>query len=285
MKGGCEIGRKNEPKGGCKVGKKLKFKVNKPAAKPAPKKLKFKVNKPVAKPAPKKLKIKINKPVVKKLESQLSKVTGLSNAEANKMNPTQLFGMLPTELRTMITTPSKRGGGVSIGSYTSAEFKNDLEKIYKIEFPRGRFGSANANKELNSMARQFLDMAGRKLKRGTNYKNIKLSTSLDRKKLRNIVEESMAISKKQAAKALASKASSKVVDRAEDEKRTRSKLKIGQTIRPDAISFYGDDATRELVHERLGEKGKIVKFTATGVSIKMDDGKMRSIKYNRAKHL
>tara|TARA_R110000772_G_scaffold117112_1_gene222446 strand:- start:401 stop:1090 length:690 start_codon:yes stop_codon:yes gene_type:complete len=116
MKGGCEIGRKNEPKGGCKVGKKLKFKVNKPAVKPAPKKLKFKVNKPAVKPAPKKLKFKVNKPLAKKPESQLSKMTGLSRAEANKMDPAQLFGMLPKELGKMVLQPSRRGGGVSVGT-------------------------------------------------------------------------------------------------------------------------------------------------------------------------
>lgn len=116
-KGGCKIGRKEEPKGGCKVGKKkLTFKIKKKvAAEPKPKKMNFIIKKKVVEEVvPKKVrKFKITP---KAKPSELKRVSGLTRAQANAMSPLELFGKLPSSLRGMVATPSKRGGGVSIGT-------------------------------------------------------------------------------------------------------------------------------------------------------------------------
>ncbi len=103
--------------------KPIKFKVVKPKPKPTPKmeekkkKIKFVVKKKEEPaPAPKKKPIKFK--VVKKKEepkpkpkpiSELQRVAGLSKEEANKMNPAELFGKLPVELRKKILDPKETG--------------------------------------------------------------------------------------------------------------------------------------------------------------------------------
>jgi len=88
------------------------------------KRIKFKVVEPKTKPKPKmpqkKKKIKF---VVKKKEepkasigsnvaddiSELERFTGVSKEKANKMNPAELFGKLPSELRLKILRPKETG--------------------------------------------------------------------------------------------------------------------------------------------------------------------------------
>ena len=69
------------------------------------KKYKFKVVK--KKEPPKKIKFKVKKK--KEPTPELKKFTGLSKADANKLDPAKLFGMLPAELRKNILTPKNTG--------------------------------------------------------------------------------------------------------------------------------------------------------------------------------
>lgn len=105
-KGGCKIGRKKEPKGGCKVGKKKE-------TKPVEKKRKFNVKpaKPKAPAKPKKIKFNVKKlPPKKELVSELTKFTGLTKTEANKLSPEKLFGMLPSAIGKKILTSGTKVG-------------------------------------------------------------------------------------------------------------------------------------------------------------------------------
>ena len=73
---------------------------------PAPKK-----KAPKKKAAPKK---KIPKAAIAKAKTELEKRTGLTKAQANKLSPTELFGMLPPEIRRMILDPKITG--VKVGN-------------------------------------------------------------------------------------------------------------------------------------------------------------------------
>ncbi len=287
-KGGCKIGRVGEsPKGGCKVGKKKivirrKKKVDENTAKktasstmikPAPKKIKITIKKKVVAPAPKK-KIKIK--VKKNKTPELTAITGLTTRQAKAMSPAELFGKLPKELGQMVLQPSKRGGGPTVAGYTKNEFINDLERLYKKEFPRGRIGSSNATKQINRYARSLIGMVGFNFKTGRSYKTIKLPDSLDRKKLNSLIKEKIGVERTKPDNSSS---------RAEAEKKTRAKFKIGQSIFPNKKSYSGDDFTRPLLNTVVGDKGKIVKFTTTGMSNKMENGRMRNIKYNKAQNL
>ena len=73
---------------------------------PAPKKIPA----PKKKAAPK----KIPAAAIAKAKTELEKRTGLTKAEANKLSPTELFGMLPPEIRRMILDPKITG--VKVGN-------------------------------------------------------------------------------------------------------------------------------------------------------------------------
>lgn len=149
MKGGCEIGKKSG-QGGCKTGKKKKkgpatkpkteatklkglkvklegkkkelvklqeMKRSRDEAKPKPK-IKFKVvKKEVKKPVKKKIKFKIKPAELPELKA----ITGLTKAQANKLEPAVLFGMLPKELAKDIVLNPK-ATGVKVG-------KNPRKKV------------------------------------------------------------------------------------------------------------------------------------------------------------
>jgi len=62
---------------------------------------------------------------------ELKAITGLSKAEANKLKPEELFGLLPKELSQMVLQPSKRGGGVKVGQMDIKDFTlDDFEEVY-----------------------------------------------------------------------------------------------------------------------------------------------------------
>ena len=155
--GGCKTGRAGETKGGCKVGKKkLTFKIVKKKATAPPKpKMKF-IIKPKTKAPPKKK--FIIKPKAK--PSEIKRVSGVSRAQALKLSPLELFGKLPVALRGMIATPSKRGGGVQVG--TPLKFNPSAGILRLGQYNnRGRESigdiinsqRANLRKQLNRMLR------------------------------------------------------------------------------------------------------------------------------------
>ena len=63
--------------------------------------------------------------------SQLTKMTGLSRADANKMDPAQLFGMLPSGVKQMALIPSQRGGGPKVARASTEELVERYEKNRK----------------------------------------------------------------------------------------------------------------------------------------------------------
>ena len=129
--GGCKTGKVGEPKGGCKVGKKkLTFKIVKKKA-PAKPKMKF-IIKPKAPPPKPKMKF-IIKPKPK--PSEIKRVSGVSRAEALKLSPLELFGKLPADLRGMIATPSKRGGGVQIARKSTPDLLAEWWKFRQFPSP------------------------------------------------------------------------------------------------------------------------------------------------------
>lgn len=144
MKGGCEIGKKSG-QGGCKTGKKKKVKAppkiaaaikarklkaaepKKAEKKPKPK-IKFKVvKKEVKKPMKKKIKFKIKPAELPELKA----ITGLTKAQANKLDPAVLFGMLPKELaKDIVLKPSVTG--VKVGTQSLEDVQSRLKKAREI---------------------------------------------------------------------------------------------------------------------------------------------------------
>lgn len=113
------------------VKKKIEPKKKPVKKKKMPTKLNIVKSKPKAKARPKKLNILPNKKVqaivTPKVEShpEMTAITGLTQSEANAMNPMALFGMLPLELARMVMTPSLRGGGVKVGETPVNKFTLD----------------------------------------------------------------------------------------------------------------------------------------------------------------
>ena len=175
MKGGCEIGKKSG-QGGCKTGKKKKkgpatkpkteatklkglkvklegkkkelvklqeMKRSRDEAKPKPK-IKFKVvKKEVKKPVKKKIKFKIKPAELPELKA----ITGLTKAQANKLEPAVLFGMLPKELAKDIVLNPK-ATGVKVGKDSSKkEMSEKSIKAKKLSMP----GGAIYEKELEKL--------------------------------------------------------------------------------------------------------------------------------------
>lgn len=137
-KGGCKIGRKDEPNGGCKVGKKkLTFKIKKKvAAEPKPKKMNFIIKRKVVEEVVP-TKVRKFKITPRAKPSELKRVSGLTRAQANAMSPLELFGKLPSSLRGMIATPSKRGGGVPIARKSTPTLMAELKKFGQFPYPDG----------------------------------------------------------------------------------------------------------------------------------------------------
>ncbi len=179
-KGGCKTGRKKEPKGGCKVGKKKetkpvekkvklkvvpkgtfdlrrlqleaeknekdaknkidlkkrKFIVRKNMAEVKKKQRKFNVKKP------KQVKFNVKKlPPKKEIVSELTKFTGLTKTEANKLSPEKLFGMLPVELRKNILSPSETGQKVGVAPPLSEAQTQTLLNLFNMIYSTDGFRS------------------------------------------------------------------------------------------------------------------------------------------------
>jgi len=110
-----------------KDGKIMKAKVKaKPKEEPKKKPIKFKVK---AKPAPKKKPIKFNV----KPKAEPKNEYGLTKAQANKLNPLELFGMLPQELRKKILTPKTTGVKVAKDTINAEDLQGgDLDPNNEI---------------------------------------------------------------------------------------------------------------------------------------------------------
>ena len=115
--------------------KPIKFKVVKPKKEPEkPKKkkpIKFKVvkKKEEEKPKPKK---KMKFKVVKKKpdpEKEIKRVAGVTKAQANKMDPAELFGKLPVELRKKVLNPKETGVKVASSKITPKDLLDLVKKM------------------------------------------------------------------------------------------------------------------------------------------------------------
>ena len=74
---------------------------------------------------------KLSAAAVARAKTELAK-TGLTRAEANKLSPTELFGMLPVELRRIILDPKQTG--VKVGNrmlWKDFDIRNDNEDYYE----------------------------------------------------------------------------------------------------------------------------------------------------------
>lgn len=168
----CIDEKKTKPKPKFKINKRTPAPAPAPAPAPVVKKKKIVIRK---QEGPRNLKkgfgIRSGAPTVqapaKAAPSQLTKMTGLPRADANKMDPAQLFGMLPTELRKTVLT-----SGTKVGRMSKADVIKSLEEIYRIPFPRGKIGSGNADRYINRLAKYVVVIASdKRLKKGSNYRN------------------------------------------------------------------------------------------------------------------
>lgn len=317
-KGGCKIGKKNPET--TKTSKQLedettKKKIEKPKAKKVKAKAKAKMPKTlriketvatgvnrskaekkariVAKvlklgkeQVAKKQKTKKDYTAPKKLRTELLDSFGLTNAEANKMDPTKLFGMLPPEIGQMILTPSLRGGGVQVARHplsTDADFKEVFQKIYKLRVKRGNVNSKAAIKDITDMVNSFYrEVLKKRIKRGRRYTEFNILEDLQRSgKLeagRKYLLADFEKAKVNFAERDAEKAKAKTAGIEYDADEVKRRFKVGQLLIGQSRFIDSGDATR---------KGKflakpnftIVKFTPKGVSIKSKEGKITSISY------
>ena len=138
--------------------KKLNFIIKKKEVVKPKRKLNFIIKKKEAVKPVRKLNFKINPKRGKVKQGELTRVSGLSRAEANAMSPLELFGKLPSALRGMIATPSKRGGGVTVGTPLKFNPNSGLLRLGQYnnrgkEFIGAIINSQRANlrKQLNRM--------------------------------------------------------------------------------------------------------------------------------------
>ena len=104
--------------------KKRKFIVRKNMAEVKKNQRKFNVKKP------KQVKFNVKKlPPKKEIVNELTKFTGLTKTEANKLSPEALFGMLPTELRKNILSPNETGTKVGVAPPLSEDQTKTLLKL------------------------------------------------------------------------------------------------------------------------------------------------------------
>jgi len=80
---------------------------------------------------------------------ELKAITGLSKAEANKLKPEELFGLLPKELSQMVLQPSKRGGGVKLGHINIKDFTLDDFEDIKPDYLRNSVSNTNESMMFN----------------------------------------------------------------------------------------------------------------------------------------
>jgi len=80
---------------------------------------------------------------------ELKAITGLSKAEANKLKPEELFGLLPKELSQMVLQPSKRGGGVKLGHINIKDFTLDDFEDIKPDYLRNSVTNTNESMMFN----------------------------------------------------------------------------------------------------------------------------------------
>ena len=132
----CIDEKKTKPKPKFKINKRTPAPAPAPAPAPVVKKKKIVIRK---QEGPRNLKkgfgIRSGAPTVqapaKAAPSQLSKMTGLSRAEANKMDPAELFGMLPSGVKQMALIPSQRGGGPKVARASTEDLVERYEKNRK----------------------------------------------------------------------------------------------------------------------------------------------------------
>lgn len=111
-----------------KISKAIKKKKIKVVKKPMTEKQK-KVSKAI-----KEKKVKVKTKPKKITLPELKAITGLSKAEANKLNPEELFGLLPKELSQMVLQPSKRGGGVKVGQMNIKDYTLEDYEEFNRDF-------------------------------------------------------------------------------------------------------------------------------------------------------
>ena len=115
--------------------KKRKFIVRKNMAEVKKKQRKFNVKKPKKQ---RKFNVVKKLPPKKVIVSELTKFTGLTKTEANKLSPEALFGMLPTELRKNILSPSETGQKVGVAPPLSlSQTKTLLNLLNMIYYTDG----------------------------------------------------------------------------------------------------------------------------------------------------
>ena len=125
--------KKTEPR------KKMITKTETPKKKPTPKKKQRLIVKKKPTPKddsepprpPKPSAPKPKKKVKKEALPQLKKLTGLTKAEANKLDPTALFGLLPSELGKKILNPKETG--IKVGNTIKIKDFNEDDYSYEYE--------------------------------------------------------------------------------------------------------------------------------------------------------
>jgi len=174
-----------------KDGKIMKAKVKaKPKEEPKKKPIKFKVK---AKPAPKKKPIKFNV----KPKAEPKNEYGLTKAQANKLNPLELFGMLPQELRKKILTPKTTGVKVAKDTIDAKDLEGgDLDPKSEIySYISDNIGEGNSYNDyeryLTYNERKFMNAMRSKRASEMSDKQINKQEKLDNKVLEGISDDAM----------------------------------------------------------------------------------------------
>lgn len=116
---------------------------------------------------------KPKKKVKKEELSQLKKFTGLTKAEANKLDPAELFGLLPSEISKKILNPKETGIKVAQNMVRIQSLYNSVKEILKIKDPKIKIDSEKGRLEGNKIYNDLLLSIGFYKKRGTDWRKIK----------------------------------------------------------------------------------------------------------------
>jgi len=92
-------------------------------------------------------------------------IAGLTKAEANKLDPAELFGLLPKELAQIVLNPKETGIKVAQNTFSNESLYNSVKEILKIKFPKIKIDSEKGRLEGNKIYNDLLSSINFRRKR------------------------------------------------------------------------------------------------------------------------
>jgi len=169
-------------------------------------------------------------------------MTGLTKAEANKLDPAALFGLLPSELGKKILNPKETGIKVAQNTISNESLNNSVKEILKIKNPNIKIDSEKGRLEGNKIYSNIIKNIKFYLPKGRDWRKGKLSEKLE-KELNTPEQAKIVLQAIEAQKRIA-----KV-----DNEIKNSKLRVNEKTKKDIIERIGDDGYYIFPQSKSGE--------------------------------